>query len=763
MNKAITQGIVFMPQPFAAGLDQWSSGDGRPGSDTYENATNAAFVPADQDFGGALELQKVESVQRLRYMGETPLLPGCYLRVRARVKAIAGNLPDVRIAAFAGDAGGGALPGVVVTGPQMTLTTYGEVVEITAIVGTGQRAGVDMVWGPQAIFGHFGIDLTGPSGGVVRIDDIEIEDVSRFFLRDVIATVDVRDFGAIGDGVTDDHAAFEAADTVAGGREIIVPAGTYFLGQSTTIQSRIRFEGTLVMPDEAILALTKNYDLPAYIDAFGDSELAFKKAYQALLNNAGHVTLDLAGRKIALREPVDMAAAVGNRTTYNQRHVIQNGQFSVFPTPAFDTEVVTSQATYNPETAVKELTGVVDVANVPVGALVEGNGVGREVYVTARNVAAGRITLSQPLFDAAGTQVFTFRRFKYMLDFSGFQDVSRMVFSEVDFQCAGDCSGVLLPPQGSANHFRDCFVTRPKDRGITSHGEGDQGMMIDRCQFISDEAPLLVSERRTIGFNANANDIKVRDNRATFFRHFAVLAGSSSLISGNHVFQGDSASGGVRSAGYVLTRTNNRGTITGNYIDNCFIEWGNEHDFAPDFASEFSFSALSITGNVFLASDMAPWFTYITVKPHGPGHFLDGMTVTGNTFRAIGSINRVEAVDTSFADLDYDRVRNITFAENSFHNVEVHAQSPLVMEHVEASAAATWVVTPAPRLPFGAWAQVVESVLPEGALRNGIGDAVHASPWFEGRQGPENDRINLHWPQAVSGKVILKVRIDDAL
>lgn len=763
MNKAITQGIVFMPQPFAEGLGQWSSGDGRPGSDTYENAPNAAFVPADQDFGGALELQKVESVQRLRYMGETQILPGCYLRIRARVKAVAGNLPDVRIAAFAGDAGGGALPGVVVTGPQVTLTTYGEVVEIAAIVGTGQRAGVDMVWGPQAAFGHFGIDLTGPSGGVVRIDDIEIEDVSRFFLRDVIAAVDVRDFGAIGDGVTDDHAAFEAADTAAGGREIIVPAGTYFLDQSTTIQSRIRFEGTLVMPDEAILALTKNYDLPAYIDAFGDSELAFKKAYQALLNNAGHVTLDLAGRKIALREPVDMAAVVGNRTTYNQRHVIQNGQFSVFPTPAFDTEVVTSQASYNPETAVKELTGVVDVANVPVGALVEGNGVGREVYVTARNVAAGRITLSQPLFDAAGTQVFTFRRFKYMLDFSGFQDVSRMVFSEVDFQCAGDCSGVLLPPQGSANHFRDCFVTRPRDRGITSHGEGDQGMMIDRCQFISNEGPLVVSDRHTIGLNANANDLKIRDNRATFFRHFAVLAGSSSLISGNHVFQGDSASGGVRSAGYVLTRTNNRGTITGNYIDNCFIDWANEHDSAPDFASEFSFSALSITGNVFLASDMAPWFTFITVNPHGPGHFLDGMTVTGNTFRAIGSIDRVEAVDTSFADLDYDRVRNITFAENSFHNVEVHAQSPLVMEHVEATAAATWVVTPAPRLPFGAWAQVVESVLPEGALRDGNGDVVHASPWFEARQGPENDRINLQWPQAVSGKVILKVRIDDAL
>jgi len=213
----------------------------------------------------------------------------------------------------------------------------------------------------------------------------------------------------------------------------------------------------------------------------------------------------------------------------------------------------------------------------------------------------------------------------------------------------------------------------------------------------------------------------------------------------------------------VLTRTNNRGTISGNYIDNCFIEWGNEHDQAPDFSSEFSFSALSITGNVFLASDMAPWFTYITVKPHGPGHFLNGMIVTGNTFRAIGAIDRVETVDTSFADLDYDRVRNITFAENSFHNVDIHAESPLVMEHAEPSPASTWVVTPAPRLPFGAWAQAVESVLPEGALRDGGGNAVHVAPYFEAQQGPERDRINLRWPQAVSGKVILRVRIDDAL
>ena len=77
MNKAITDGVLLMPPAFANGLDVWSSGDGTPGSDTYENASNAAFVPADQDFGGCLEVQKTSGTTRLRYMGQTPLLPGC--------------------------------------------------------------------------------------------------------------------------------------------------------------------------------------------------------------------------------------------------------------------------------------------------------------------------------------------------------------------------------------------------------------------------------------------------------------------------------------------------------------------------------------------------------------------------------------------------------------------------------------------------------------------------------------------------------------
>ncbi|MEX0338586.1 MAG: right-handed parallel beta-helix repeat-containing protein, partial [Arenibacterium sp.] len=135
MNKAVTDGVVLMPPPFAQGLNVWSSGDGTPGSDTYQGNPDALLVSADQDFGGCLELVKTQTVQKLRYTGETPLLPGCYLQIRARIKVLSGNFPNVRVAAWAGGAGGTNVPGVVETGPSVALTTYGEVVEVTAIVG----------------------------------------------------------------------------------------------------------------------------------------------------------------------------------------------------------------------------------------------------------------------------------------------------------------------------------------------------------------------------------------------------------------------------------------------------------------------------------------------------------------------------------------------------------------------------------------------------------------------------------------------------
>lgn len=282
MNKAITDGLVLMPPPFSTWLNLWSSEDGRPGNASYAGQPNAAFVPSDADFGGALELQKTQTTQKLRCFQQIPMQPGLYLQVKVRVKCMSGAFPSVRIAGWAARSDGSNVPGVVQTGPSTALSEYGSVAELTAIIGAGRRGGVDLAWGTAAVYGHIGLDLTGPNGGVVRIDDIEITDITGIYLRDIFDAVDVRDFGAVGDGITDDTAAFDAADAAALGRTITVPAGTYRIAGNLTIENPIRFQGTVVQPDAVRLALTRNYDLDTYTSAFGNELLGFRKALQAL-------------------------------------------------------------------------------------------------------------------------------------------------------------------------------------------------------------------------------------------------------------------------------------------------------------------------------------------------------------------------------------------------------------------------------------------------------------------------------------------------
>jgi hypothetical protein len=759
MNKAITDGIVFQPLPFSAGLGVWSSGNGTPGSDTYAVSGSGVFVAADADFAGCLEILKTTPVARLRYMGQTPVLPGCYLRVTARVKAVAGPMPAVRIAGWAGRANGTEITTLPNAGPAVQLTSYGQVVTISAIIATAPRTGVDLVW-TGAAYGHLGLDLTGPTGGLVRVDDIDIEDVSAVFTRDLVSLVDVRDYGARGDGVTNDAPAFIAADAAANGRTVIVPAGDYLLTSNVTMQNNTRFEGRIVQAAQHRFILQKGYHYDAYLDAFKDEELAFKKAYQALINFADHDSLDLCGRRILLTEPVDMQGCDPSRTRFETRRVIRNGQFQPAGGAAWDTAIVTAQASYNPATPLR-LNNVAGIATIAVGSLVTGAGVGREVYVTAVDIPQGRITLSNALYDAEGTQVFTFTRFRYMLDFSGYEKFSQFILSEIEFQGLGIASCIMMAPDGFTFHVRDCFINRPRDRGITSPGYGCQGMMIDRCNFISDEQSTPVSARKTIGFNANANDVKVRDNRTSKFLHFCVLAGSGNLITANHWFHGDDLQQSVRRGGIILTLPNPKSIFTGNYVDNNFIEWTNEHTANPAFSSQFSFGGLTITGNMFTTNDVAPWFNFIVIKPYGPGHFINGFAVVGNVFRAInGQIDRVESVDTSFANLDFSRTRSFVFTANTFHNVGAPVANPAQLTHQQNTAAATWVMDTANALPFGGQARFVDSVLPTGAITTSANARIYDLPWSEGNRGTNGRSVHLNFSTAVRGSVRYQVRMD---
>ncbi|WP_136682400.1 glycosyl hydrolase family 28-related protein [Falsirhodobacter xinxiangensis] len=759
MNKAITEGLVLMPPAFAAGLNLWSREDGRPGQGSWQGQGNAAFVPADQDFAGCLEILKQQTVTKLRCFQQIPMQPGMYLRVTARVKALAGALPSVRIAAWAGKSNGNAssVPGF---GPEVALESYGSVVEVSAIIGSGARHGVDMVWGTDPVYGHFGLDLTGANGGTVRIDDIRIEDVTSVFHRDMMDWVDVRDYGAIGDGVTDDAAAFLAADAAAGGRKVLVSGGSYYIGRNITLNARVKFEGTLVMPADARLACTRNFDLDTYAAAFGGELAGFKRALHALFYFTDHVTLDLSGRRVDIPDPIDVAA-VGRLTTFEQRRVLTNGQLNAVSGSGWDSRTVTSVATYTTSDP-NRLTGVANVANIEVGSLVAGTGVGREIYVRAKNVADGTLDLSAPPGATGGTRTFTFTRFRYVMDFSGFTKNSKFEMTDIEIQCNGVASAVMLPPAGTIFRMADCVVNKPKDRGITSIGTGCQGLLVDQCQFLSNEQEKRVQERTTIAVNVNSNDAKLRDNRVVRFAHFAILDGSGHMIIGNHFFQGDNESAGVRRAGIVFTQTNLRTVVTGNYVDNCFIEMSNEHDPNPEFNNEFSFGGLTISANTFMISSSAPYARCIVITPRGPGHFVNGLSVTGNTFRTVNTtIDRVEAIDTTYASMDFSRFRNCVFEANTFHGITEATVSPVTVEHAQTTAAGTWTIDGSSFMPFGAWSRNVRAVVAEGPITSASGAVMVPVPYVEVEKGSAKNRVELHWPQAAKGRVHVTLRCDN--
>ncbi len=757
MNKAITEGLVLMPPAFSAGLGLWSSEDGRPGNASYAGQPNAAYVPADQDFAGCLEVQKTTSLLKLRCFQQIPFQPGLYLRVSARVKAISGPLPTVRIAGWAGNASGANVATADQQGPDVALTAYGQVVTVSAIIGSGNRQGVDMVWGTSPAYGHLGLDLTGPTGGVVRIDDITIEDVTAVFHSAMFDWVDVRDFGAIGNGVANDWAAFEAADAAANGKTVVVSPGVYFLGSHFTFDNPVKFEGTLVMPADQRLSCTRDYNLNTYAAAFGSELEGFRRALQALFNFTDHVALDLNGRRVELTEPIDVAALAGI-TTFGQRRVLSNGLLSAASGSVWNTTTVTSVGTYSTANPTR-LSAVTNIAAIPVGARISGTGVGREVYVASKNVGAGTLELSQPLWGGNGTRTYTFQRFKYLLDFGGFAELTRFEISDMEFSCGYQASGVNLPYIGAILRFDRCTFMTPRNKAITSFNSGCQGLVIEGCLF---NGGGLTPPEDIIAFNINANDSKIRNNRAAYCAHFGVFAGGSHTIIGNHLFADAKGSPSYMRAGLIFTTPNVRGAVTGNYIDHHFIELSNEYQPDPDFGSSYTFGGLTITGNLFLYAESSPAFRFITISPKGAGHSLNGLVVTNNVFRSSdATLERVERVDTTNGTLSVTGFRNVIFADNTFTGVAQATVSPVYVEHSQNTAATTWVVDATDYMPFGGRHRNVMSVVLEGPLRNAANVTQWAQPYVLTEQGVANRQAYLQWPSAVKGKAMVTLRCDN--
>lgn len=218
----------------------------------------------------------------------------------------------------------------------------------------------------------------------------------------------------------------------------------------------------------------------------------------------------------------------------------------------------------------------------------------------------------------------------------------------------------------------------------------------------------------------------------------------------------------MRKGGIVVTTPNAMSLVTGNHVDDNVVEWTSEHDATPDFADQYSFGGLTLTGNIFVATSVASWFNWLVIKPYGTGHTINGLTVVGNVFRAVdGNIDRVEKVDTTCAGLDLGRMRNVSFIGNTFHGVDQEVRDPHSMTATQATAARTWTCDPGTALPFNGRARVVEAVTPVGRIRDDAGAKVFEAPWVDAEQGTDRTQFRLGFRTAVSGTVRAVVRMDN--
>jgi hypothetical protein len=93
--------------------------------------------------------------------------------------------------------------------------------------------------------------------------------------------------------------------------------------------------------------------------------------------------------------------------------------------------------------------------------------------------------------------------------------------------------------------------------------------------------------------------------------------------------------------------------------------------------------------------------------------------------------------------------------------VDTPVASPLVMTHTEESPQSAWVVQPFPRLPFNGWVRTVESVVPNGPIRDDTGGIYYGAPYYRAQQGPNKDWARLYWEKPVAGAVTMRLRIDN--
>lgn len=104
--------------------------------------------------------------------------------------------------------------------------------------------------GTAKVFARHGTTLSTQIPPAGSVTDVSIAGGTKLYNR-INDLVDVKDFGAVGNGTADDRAAFVACD--AAGRAYFIPEGTYRIASNLTLSGKVTFSpGAVLKPDAGV-------------------------------------------------------------------------------------------------------------------------------------------------------------------------------------------------------------------------------------------------------------------------------------------------------------------------------------------------------------------------------------------------------------------------------------------------------------------------------------------------------------------------------
>jgi len=96
-----------------------------------------------------------------------------------------------------------------------------------------------------------------------------------------------------------------------------------------------------------------------------------------------------------------------------------------------------------------------------------------------------------------------------------------------------------------------------------------------------------------------------------------------------------------------------------------------------------------------------------------------------------------------------------------FNAVEQSVTNPVVIQHDQATPAATWVIDGAGLLAFGGNARNIDALVMRSRIKDGADVTRYEMPYAFTAQGVSRDKVHLGWPEPMSGKVSVTVRMDN--